>query len=225
MNINLNNERIGLGLPLLGPDGTWIKEKLISYLRKKLVLLNYQEVESPAVGTVELFSISGHYPYYKESMFPVIKEDKESNNLNSYLLKPMNCPFHIEIYRSSPKSYRDLPIKYFEFGKVYRLEDSGAVNNLLRARAFQQDDGHCFVSIEQIENEVGEMVKLAIEIFQDFGLEFKIGLSVREKDKKDKYIGDDKIWEKAEKMLFDALFKEVGDKMLQVEGGAAFYGP
>lgn len=218
-------DNIGVGLPVLNPDGAWMKSVLKNYLRKKLLKLNYQEVDSPAIGPLELFLKSGHYPYYEDSMFPIIERVEDSNE--AHILKPMNCPFHIEIYKSEPRSYRDLPIRYFEFGKVYRHEDSGAVNGLFRARAFEQDDGHVFVLPNQIELEVKNMLDLAKEIFHNFNLNYKLVLSFRSKDKNDKYLGETSLWDIAQKHLAQATFDtDIPLGKCEVrEGEAAFYGP
>lgn len=208
-------EEAGSGLPIFKPKGFIIREELIKLIRKYNSKLGYQEVWTPHLFKLDLWKISGHLKKYKERMFILgKKEDK-------YALKPMNCPGHCLIYRSEVRSYRDLPIRYSEFGTVYRNEQSGELLGLLRVRSITQDDGHVFLREDQIEEEVTNLLKTAIEILKIFELkDFKIKLSTRP----DVYIGSLRLWEKATKALKNCLDK-IGISYEIKEKEGAFYGP
>ena len=181
--------------------------------------MGYQGVVSPHIANKKLYEISGHYEKYKEHSFGEICCPGEE----SYMLKPMNCPHHCQIYKSEPRSYRDLPLRFAEFGQVYRYEDSGAVNGLLRVRGFCQDDAHLFCRPDQVKVEINSIISLVLYVLNEFEFkEYKAQISLR--DKSDKYIGSDEIWEQAESALIDAA-KENGLVFDVVEGEAAFYGP
>ena len=212
---------MGKGLPLWLPKGAIIREELISYLKKIQLKLGYQGVVSPHIANVNLYKISGHYEKYKDHAFGEICCPNE----DSYMLKPMNCPHHCQIYKSEPRSYRDLPLRFAEFGQVYRFEDSGAVNGLLRARSFCQDDAHLFCRPDQVQHEIDNIIKLVLYVFNEFGFkDYKAQISLRDKNNKSKYIGSDEIWELAESSLIEVANKN-GLKIQIEEGEAAFYGP
>lgn len=211
---------MGKGLPLWLPNGAIIREELIAFLKKKQLKMGYKGVVSPHIGNKKLYQISGHYDKYKDHSFGEICCDDES-----YLLKPMNCPHHCEIYKSDPRSYRDLPLRFAEFGQVYRYEDSGAINGLLRSRSFCQDDAHLFCRPDQVKNEISEIIKLVLFVFNKFDFkDFKAQISLRDKLDLSKYIGSDEVWEIAESSLIEVT-KE-NNLNIQIEyGEAAFYGP
>lgn len=183
--------------------------------------MGYKGVVTPHIGNIKLFQISGHYSKYREHSFG----DICCGEHESYMLKPMNCPFHCEIYKSQPRSYKDLPLRFAEFGQVYRYEDSGAVNGLLRARSFCQDDAHLFCRQDQINQEINNIIKLVLLVFGEFNFkDFRAQVSLRDKSNKDKYIGSDEAWEIAENALIEVA-KENNLSFSLEEGEAAFYGP
>ncbi len=215
------SQNIGSGLPVWLPRGTVLRETLENYLREEQRKRGYEPVITPHIGNINLYKTSGHYPYYKDSQFPPIKLD---DGKEEYLLKPMNCPHHFQIYLSKPRSYRDLPIRYAEFGTVYRYEQSGELNGLTRVRSFAVDDSHMFVRQDQLKDEVCNVIELIQVVFSQMGFkEFTTQLSFRD-DNVDKYGGDVALWEKAQQEI-----KEAADKMnltyYVAEGEAAFYGP
>ena len=212
---------VGSGLPIWLPRGTILRETLENYLREEQRKRGYEPVITPHIGNINLYKTSGHYPYYKESQFPPIKLE---NDKEEYLLKPMNCPHHFQIYLSKPRSYRDLPIRYAEFGTVYRYEQSGELNGLTRVRSFAVDDSHMFVRQDQLKDEVCNVIELIQVVFNQMGFkEFTTQLSFRDNNV-EKYGGDVALWEKAQQEI-----KEAADKMgltyFVAEGEAAFYGP
>jgi len=210
---------IGSGLPLLLPRGATIRAELERMLSRKLEDYGYDRLYSPHIGAIDLFKTSGHYPYYAESMYqPIRIEERE------FLLKPMNCPMHIQAYTAEPRSYRDLPQRYAEYGTVYRMEQSGELNGLVRVRGFTQDDGHVFCTPAQLKDEFKSCLRLVQEVMALFGLKTKCRVSLRDPDNLEKYVGDDSLWAPAE-----ACIREVVDE-LGLEHGvglgeAAFYGP
>ncbi len=217
----LITQSVGSGLPIWLPKGTILRETLENYLREEQRKRGYEPVITPHIGNINLYKTSGHYPYYKESQFPPLKLEDEKEE---YLLKPMNCPHHFQIYLSKPRSYRDLPIRYAEFGTVYRYEQSGELNGLTRVRSFAVDDSHMFVREDQLKDEVCNVIELIQVVFKQMGFkDFTTQLSFRD-DNADKYGGDIKLWERAQKEI-----KEAADQMGLVykvaEGEAAFYGP
>ena len=212
---------VGAGLPIWLPKGTVLRETLERFLREEQTKRNYLPVITPHIGNINLYKTSGHYPYYSDSQFPPIKF---ADSDEEYLLKPMNCPHHFQIYASKPRSYRDLPIRYAEFGTVYRYEQSGELNGLTRVRSFAVDDSHMFVRQDQLKDELCNVIDLIQYVFKVMGFEdFTTQLSFRD-DNAEKYGGDISLWEKAQKEI-----KEAADIMkLQYtveEGEAAFYGP
>lgn len=215
-------EQIGSGLPLYHPKGGLMLHLLQEYIFSELLAHGYSLVKTPHVASRALWHVSGHEENYQESMFPVMKFEDESVE---YRLKPMNCPFHIQIYKSQQRSYRDLPQRYAEMGTVYRYERSGVQHGLLRVRGFTQDDAHLFCTPENLLDEIVSCLEFARTIYTTFGFDYKIELSVRDAEKTAKnYLGSDEVWEVAESALTEALNK-VGLPYIRVEGEAAFYGP
>jgi threonyl-tRNA synthetase len=212
---------VGSGLPMWLPKGAILRETLENYLRDEQRKRGYEPVITPHIGNINLYKTSGHYPYYKDSQFPPIKlEDGDEE----YLLKPMNCPHHFQIYLSKPRSYRDLPIRYAEFGTVYRFEQSGELNGLTRVRSFAVDDSHMFVREDQLKDEVCNVIELIQVVFNQMGFkEFTTQLSFRDNNA-EKYGGDIKLWERAQKEIQEAADK-MGLNYYVAEGEAAFYGP
>ena len=209
---------IGGGLPVWLPNGTIVRRTLENFLRNLQKQRGYQEVITPHIGNLNLYKTSGHYPYYADSQFaPIVVDDEE------YLLKPMNCPHHHQIYSSKPRSYRDLPVRLAEFGTVYRYEQSGELNGLSRVRGFTQDDAHIYCTHDQLKNEIKEVIDLTNIVFKTFGMDITTRLSFRD-DNPNKYGGDLELWERSQQEI-----KEVADEMgLEYFiglGEAAFYGP
>jgi threonyl-tRNA synthetase len=213
--------KVGIGLPLWLPKGTLIRETLEGFLRDEQRKRGYLPVVTPHIGNINLYKTSGHYPYYKDSQFPPIKfpDDKEE-----YLLKPMNCPHHFQIYDSKPRSYRDLPIRYSEFGMVYRYEQSGELNGLTRVRSFAVDDSHMFVRPDQLKDEVCNVIDLIQVVFSTMGFQnFSTQLSFRD-DNTEKFGGDIALWEQAQEQIKEAADFMKLDYFVAL-GEAAFYGP
>ena len=214
---------VGSGLPMYLPNGATIRRLLERYIQDKEIALGYKHVYTPSLANVDLYKTSGHWEHYKEDMFPVMKMDNEE-----LVLRPMNCPHHMLIYKSKMRSYRDLPIKIGELAHDFRWENSGAVCGIERVREMCQNDAHLFVRPDQIKDEVGKVLKLIVEVYQkDFKFPesaFKYRLSLRDKNDKVKYIDNDEMWETAEKQLRD-IMKELGLEFYEAEGEAAFYGP
>lgn len=220
MEIFLLTPNVGSGLPLWMPKGTVIREALVDFLRSEQRKRGYDFVTTPHIANLNLYRTSGHYPYYKESQFPPI----EMPEGEQYLLKPMNCPHHHQIYMAKPRSYRDLPVRYAEFGTVYRYEQSGEMNGLIRVRGFTQDDAHIYCTQEQLKQEVKATVELTQLVFSTFGMDVKIRLSYRDEKNVDKYGGEAAFWDQAQREI-----KEVADEMKLDYfigiGEASFYGP
>ena len=216
------SQNVGLGLPLWLPKGAQLRELLEQYLKKVQKAAGYQPVITPHIGNVNLYKISGHYQKYGEESFKTIKTPVEGEE---FFLKPMNCPHHCEIYKSSPHSYKELPIRYAEFGTVYRYEQSGELHGLTRVRGFTQDDAHIFCTPNQIKTEVNGVIDIIEKIFT--ALDFNdviIQISLRDTDHSEKYIGSDENWEKAEKAITEVA-KERHLNTITEYGEAAFYGP
>ena len=212
------SQKIGGGLPVWLPKGTLLRRQLENFLRKLQVEMGYQEVITPHIGNLELYKTSGHYPYYKDSQFAPIQVDNEE-----YMLKPMNCPHHHQIFANEPKSYRDLPYRIAEFGTVYRYEQSGELNGLSRVRGFTQDDAHIYCTTAQLKDEVKNVIKLTQLVFNTFGMEVSTRLSFRD-DNSEKYGGDIAHWEQAQKEIKEVA-DEIGLDYFIGLGEAAFYGP
>jgi threonyl-tRNA synthetase len=216
------SQKVGLGLPLWLPRGAQLRERLEMFLKKVQKKAGYQQVMCPHIGNVELYKTSGHYQKYGESSFRPISTPIEGEE---FFLKPMNCPHHCEIYKTSPKSYRDLPIRLAEFGTVYRYEQSGELHGLTRVRGFTQDDAHIFCTPEQVKDEFKGVMDIVMLIFK--ALDFKdfiVQISLRDPDNKEKYIGSDENWEKAEQAIIEVAQERELNTVL-VPGEAAFYGP
>ncbi len=212
--------KVGSGLPLWLPKGTIVRETLEGFLKAEQVQRGYQPVITPHIGNLELYKTSGHYPYYQDSQFAPVKADEQE-----YLLKPMNCPHHFQIYASKPRSYRDLPIRLAEFGTVYRYEQSGELNGLTRVRSFTVDDSHMFVRQDQLRDELVDVIDLIKLVFSTLGFEdFRTQLSYRDPNDKGKYGGTDESWERAQADIQDAADASGLDYVV-AEGEAAFYGP
>ena len=223
LKIFMTHPLVGAGLPMYLPAGATIRRTLERYIQDKELALGYSHVYTPSLANVALYKTSGHWDHYKDDMFPVMKMDEEE-----LVLRPMNCPHHMLIYKSELRSYRDLPIKIGELAHDFRYENSGAVCGLERVRQMCQNDAHLFVRPDQIKDEVGKVLNLIKEVYQhDFGFPaeaFKYRLSLRDKANKEKYIDNDEMWETAESQL-RAILKELNIEFYEAEGEAAFYGP
>lgn len=233
------DEELGAGLILWLPKGTTIRNELQKFITEELTRQGYQMVMTPHIAKLGLFRTSGHFPYYRDSQFfPIVNQESldkdysfkelalalEKGSVDGFLLKPMNCPGHIRIYASSPKSYRDLPCRLAEFGTVYRWEQSGELNGMTRVRGFTQDDAHIFCTEEQLEKEIQGCISLVEKIFKTLGMkEYRVRVSLRDPDSS-KYIGSDEAWEKSEGALRKAV-RNLGVPFTEEPGEAAFYGP
>lgn len=220
LDIFMSNDLVGKGMPMWLPNGALIRKQLENYIYEKEQKLGYQHVYTPCVGTVDLYKISGHWDHYKENMFPMMKVDEEE-----FVLRPMNCPHHMLIYANHLHSYRELPIRIGEFATDFRYEASGAVKGLERVRCMCQNDAHLFVRPDQIGEEFKKVVSLILDVYHDFGIEnYKFRLSLRDKEDKEKYFDDDRMWDEAENKLREVL-NEYGCSYTEAKGEAAFYGP
>ena len=216
----MTHELVGAGMPLWLPNGALIRHELENYIYKKERDMGYEHVYTPCVGTVDLYKTSGHWDHYKENMFPMMKVDDEE-----FVLRPMNCPHHMLVYKNKMHSYRDLPIRIGEFATDFRYEASGAVKGLERVRCMCQNDAHLFVRPDQIGEEFKRVVSLILDVYKDFGIkDYKFRLSLRDKNDKEKYFDDDDMWENAENKLREVL-NEMNVDYFEAEGEAAFYGP
>ena len=216
------SERVGLGLPLWLPKGTMLRERLEQFLRKEQVKRGYEPVVTPHIGHKNLYITSGHYEKYGADAFQPIKTPAEGEE---FFLKPMNCPHHCEIYRTKPRSYRDLPLRLAEFGTVYRYEQSGELHGLTRVRGFTQDDAHLFCTPEQVKEEFKSVIDLVLYVFKVFGFtEYSAQVSLRDPENKTKYVGTDENWDLAERQIKEAA-EEKGLPTVIEYGEAAFYGP
>ncbi|MEC8407119.1 MAG: threonine--tRNA ligase [Bacteroidota bacterium] len=216
------SEKVGQGLPLWLPKGADLRERLMDFLKKAQVQSGYQPVSTPHIGHKDLYVCSGHYDKYGADSFQAINTPHEGEE---FLLKPMNCPHHCEIFNASPRSYRDLPLRFAEFGTVYRYEQSGELHGLTRVRGFTQDDAHIFCRPDQLEEEFKKVIDLVLYVFKalDFK-EFVAQVSLRDKNNQEKYIGSDENWDKAEQAIINAS-NDKGLKTIVEYGEAAFYGP
>ena len=216
------SEKVGQGLPLWLPKGADLRERLMDFLKKAQVQSGYQPVSTPHIGHKDLYVCSGHYDKYGADSFQAINTPHEGEE---FLLKPMNCPHHCEIFNASPRSYRDLPLRFAEFGTVYRYEQSGELHGLTRVRGFTQDDAHIFCRPDQLEEEFKKVIDLVLYVFKalDFK-EFVAQVSLRDKNNQNKYIGSDENWDKAEQAIIDAS-NDKGLNTIVEYGEAAFYGP
>jgi threonyl-tRNA synthetase len=213
------NEEVGIGLVLWHPKGTMVRKIIRDFWEEEHLKNGYQLVCTPHIARAELWKISGHLDYYKENMYVFEKEGE------SYVVKPMNCPFHIQIYKSKPRSYKDLPIRYAEWGTVYRYERSGTLHGLLRVRGLTQDDAHIFCTAEQISQEILRTLDFTEHILQKFGFyKYNVYLSTRDPKQPEKYMGSEANWKAAQKSLAKAL-KDRGNAYHEMQGEAVFYGP
>ena len=220
LEIFMTHDLVGKGMPLWLPNGAIVRKQLENYIYKKEQALGYLHVYTPCVGTVDLYKTSGHWDHYKENMFPSMKVDEEE-----FVLRPMNCPHHMLIYKNSLHSYRDLPIRIGEFASDFRYEASGAVKGLERVRCMCQNDAHLFVTPEQIGEEFKKVVSLILDTYKDFGIQnYSFRLSLRDKEDKEKYFDDDEMWDSAEAKLREVL-NDLGVEYYEAIGEAAFYGP
>ncbi|WP_337943836.1 threonine--tRNA ligase [Prevotella sp.] len=222
MELFMFSERVGKGLPIWLPKGTQLRLRLQEMLRKMLAPYNYQEVICPGIGGKSLYVTSGHYAHYGKDAFQPIHTPEEDEE---YMLKPMNCPHHCEIYARKPRSYKDLPLRIAEFGTVFRYEKSGELHGLTRVRTFTQDDAHLFVRRDQVKQEFENIIDIILKVFSIFGFEnYEAQISLRDPKDKEKYIGSDEIWEESQNAIREAC-KEKGLQCREEEGEAAFYGP
>ena len=216
------SQKVGQGLPLWLPKGAALRERLENFLKKAQKKAGYEQVVSPHIGHKNLYITSGHYEKYGQDSFQPIQTPKEDEE---FLLKPMNCPHHIEIFKAKPYSYKDLPVRFAEFGTVYRYEQSGELHGLTRVRGFTQDDAHIFCTPDQLLDEFKKVIDLVMYVFSSLGFEdFTVQISLRDKEDKNKYIGSEENWERAEQ----AILQATKDKNLETKieyGEAAFYGP
>src|SRR5690606_9258753 len=220
LNLFTNNQLVGQGLPLWLPKGATIRRIIERYIVDKEVSLGYEHVYTPVLGSVELYKTSGHGDHYQEDMFPVMKMDNEE-----LVLRPMNCPHHMMIYKNGIHSYRELPIRIAELGTMHRYEMSGALSGLQRVRGMTLNDAHIFVRPDQIQEEFKRVVNLILEVYKDFDIkDFSFRLSYRDPADTEKYFDDDAMWEKAQSML-KAAMDDLGLDYFEAEGEAAFYGP
>ena len=216
----MTHELVGSGMPLWLPNGSIVRKLLEDYIYDKERKLGYEHVYTPCVGTVDLYKTSGHWDHYKENMFPMMKVDEEE-----FVLRPMNCPHHMLIYKNKLHSYRDLPIRIGEFATDFRYEASGAVKGLERVRCMCQNDAHLFVRPDQIGEEFKKVVNLILEVYKDFGIkDYKFRLSLRDPEDKEKYFDDDEMWNEAEDKLREVL-NSLDVEYFEGIGEAAFYGP
>lgn len=216
------SEKVGMGLPMWLPKGTLLRERLVNFMKKAQDKSGYQQVTTPHIGHKVLYETSGHYEKYGKDSFQPIATPHEGEE---FLLKPMNCPHHCEIYKYKPRSYKDLPIRYAEFGTVYRYEQSGELHGLTRVRGFTQDDAHIFCRPDQVKEEFIKVIDLVLHVFKALGFEnYTAQISLRDPEKAEKYIGSDEAWEKAESAIIEAS-AEKGLETVTVLGEAAFYGP
>ncbi len=220
MQIFMFDELVGKGLPMYLPNGFIIRRALSDYIMNKEYALGYKHVMTPSLGNVELYKTSGHWAHYKDDMFPAMELDDEA-----YVLRPMNCPHHMVMFKSKLHSYRDLPVRIAEIANDFRYEASGALTGIERARAFSQNDSHIFCRPDQIGQEFKQVLQLILDVYKDFGFkDYQFRLSLRDPKNTDKYFGNDDLWEKSQNELRSVL-KELNADFYEAEGEAAFYGP
>jgi len=213
------NEDVGVGLVLWHPKGATVRRIIRNFWEEEHIKGGYELVCTPHIARGELWKTSGHLEYYRENMYLFDKEGE------LYVVKPMNCPLHIQIYKAKPRSYKELPIRYAEWGTVYRYERSGTLHGLLRVRGFTQDDAHIFCTPEQVEDEILRLLDFTEHILKRFGFHnYEVALSTRDESQPEKYMGSDEDWDKAQRALQNAL-KKRGLKYKETPGEAVFYGP
>ena len=216
------SEKVGSGLPLWLPKGTALRQKLQDFLQRAQIKAGYQPVITPHIGHKQLYVTSGHYEKYGEDSFQPINTPVEGEE---FFLKPMNCPHHCEIYKTKPRSYKDLPVRFAEFGTVYRYEQSGELHGLTRVRGFTQDDAHLFCRPDQVKEEFKKVIDLVLYVFGALGFDdYTAQVSLRDPENRSKYIGTDENWELAESAIIEAA-EEKGLRTVVEYGEAAFYGP
>ena len=220
LGIFMMSDVVGKGLPMWLPNGFTLRRTLQDYITDKEIYLGYKHVCTPSIGSKELYLTSGHWEHYQEDMFPAMVRENET-----YVLRPMNCPHHMMIYKNFMHSYKDLPLRIAEIANDFRFEASGNLTGIERARGFTQNDSHIFCRPDQIEQEIKGVIDLILEVYKDFGFDkYVFRLSLRDVNNKEKYFGNDKLWEKSESALRKIL-KESGAEYYEAEGEAAFYGP
>ena len=214
---------VGAGLPMYLPNGFTVRRLLSDYIMDKEIDMGYIHVMTPSVANTKLYKISGHWDHYKDDMFPAMQDRRDPDN--AYVLRPMNCPEHMIMFKSKLHSYRDLPVRIAEIANDFRFEASGALTGIERARAFTQNDSHIFCTPDMIKDEIKGVTKLILDVYKDFGFEnYSFRLSLRDPENKDKYFGHDELWEKSEAQLREVL-KEMDVPFYEALGEAAFYGP
>ena len=220
LGIFMFDDLVGRGLPMWLPNGFIVRRALSDYIMDKEYALGYKHVMTPSLGNVELYKTSGHWAHYKDDMFPAMELDDEA-----YVLRPMNCPHHMVMYRQNLHSYRELPIRIAEIANDFRFEASGALTGIERTRAFSQNDSHIFCRPDQIAQEFKGVVQLILDVYKDFGFkDYKFRLSLRDPEDTEKYFGNDELWEKSESELREVL-NSLGVDYYEAKGEAAFYGP
>ena len=220
LGIFMFSDLVGKGLPMWLPNGFIVRRALVDYITDKEIAHGYKHVMTPSLGSVLLYKTSGHWDHYKEDMFPAMELDNES-----YVLRPMNCPHHMMMFKNSLHSYRDLPVRIAEIANDFRYEASGAVCGIERTRAFTQNDSHIFCAPSQIKEEFKAVINLILDVYKDFGFkDYRFRLSLRDKNDTEKYFGNDELWAKSEQELREVL-EEIHADYYEAEGEAAFYGP
>ena len=220
LGIFMFSDVVGKGLPMWLPNGFTVRRTLSDYIMNKELALGYKHVMTPSLGSKELYTTSGHWDHYQEDMFPAMVRDNET-----YVLRPMNCPHHMMIFKNFMHSYKDLPIRIAEIANDFRFEASGNLTGIERTRAFTQNDSHIFCRPDQIESEIQGVIDLILDVYKDLGLDgYEFRLSLRDPENKEKYFGNDKLWEKSESAL-RRILKNSGAKFYEAPGEAAFYGP
>lgn len=219
------NENLPGGVPMFLPNGETLRYQMETYVREMQERYGYQHVWTSHLGRVRLYKTSKHWFNYRENMFPMMQGDQEQSEDDAYILKPMNCPHHISLFKTQTHSYRELPVRYAEFATLYRYEKAGTLTGLARVRSLTQDDAHVFLRPDQIQEEFNRAIDLTLEVFKTYGLtDYWISLSLRDPNKKEEYAGSDEVWERAENALREAV-ENKGIKYTEMLGEAAFYGP
>ncbi len=219
------SENLPGGVPMFLPNGEMLRHQMEAYVRETQERYGYQHVWTSHLGRVRLYKTSKHWFNYRENMFPMMMGDQEQSEDDAYILKPMNCPHHITLFKAQTHSYREMPVRYAEFATLYRYEKAGTLTGLARVRSLTQDDAHVFLRPDQIQEEFNRAIDLTLEIFKTYGLtDYWISLSLRDPQKKEEYAGSDEIWDRAEKTLREAV-ENKGIKCTEMIGEAAFYGP
>ena len=222
LGIFMFSDLVGRGLPMWLPNGFIVRRALSDYIMDKEIALGYKHVMTPSLATVDLYKTSGHWDHYHEDMFPSMKREDDDEE---YVLRPMNCPHHMMIYKNYMHSYKDLPLRIAEIANDFRFEGSGSLCGIERARAFTQNDSHIFCRPDQIESEVDNVIKLILDVYKDFGFQkYSFRLSLRDENNAEKYFGNDELWEKSENALRKIL-QDSGAEFYEAKGEAAFYGP